>query len=133
MYKQKENIKALIARITTIGLFLFIIFLSKSPECSTTGLSKHHDIVVNVTDDGNKAIPESIVYLTNLSSSIVSCEISTLNTCNNNNFRIFSSNQKAGQLFKKCMEQFIEIKPFVFNFDSYHIGSLPNDEIPLIS
>jgi len=133
MNTQIENIKSLIARITTIGLFLFIIFLSKSPECNYASYSNRHAVIVHISDGGNKAIPESIVYLTNLQNSIVSCEISTLNTCNNNNFRIFSSNQKVGQLLKKSREQFLEIRPLVFDFYSYHTNSSPNDEIPLIS
>ena len=133
MNKQKENIKSLIARITTIGLFLFIIFLSKSSEFNNTRLHKQYIVIENVADVSNKAIPESIVYLTNLNNSIVSCEISTLNTCNNNNFRIISSTRKVGQLLKKCREQYLEIKPFIIEFYSYHIGTLTRDEIPLIS
>jgi len=133
MNRQKENIKSLIARITTIGLFLFIIFLSKGSECNNTSFYKHYVVKVHVSDLDNKAIPESIVYLTNLNNSIVSCEISTLNTCNNNYFRIISSNQKFGQLLKKCREQFLEIKPLIIDFDSFHLSPSPNDEIPLIS
>ena len=133
MNTPKENIRSLIARLTTIGLFLFIIFLSNSSECNATGFSKHHIVIVNGTDEGNKVIPESIVNLTNLNISIVSCEISTLNTCNNNNFRIISSTQKAEQLLKKCRLKFIIIKPLLPDFAPIHIHSLASDEIPLIS
>ena len=133
MNRQKENIKSLIARITTIGLFLFIIFLSKGSECNNTRFYKHYIVKVHVADIDNKAIPESIVYLTSLNNSIVSCEISTLNTCNNNNFRIISSTRKVGQLLKKCREQYLESKPFIICFYSFHIGILTRDEVPLIS
>jgi hypothetical protein len=133
MNTQKENTRSLIARVITIGLFLFIIFLSKSSDCINTGFYKHPVVIVYVSDIDNKATPGPLVYPQNLNHSIVSCEISTLNTCNNNNFRIISSNHKVGQLLKKCREQFIKIKPLIFDFDSYHLSSLPNDEIPQIS
>ena len=133
MYTNKENIRSFIARITTIGLFLFIIFLTKSSESNNTGFYKHSILIVHVSDVGNKAIPESTVYPPILKSSIVSCEISTLNTCNTNNFRVFTSNRKVNQLLKECRDKFLKIKPLISDFDSYPASSLPKDEIPPIS
>ena len=133
MKLQKEIIGSLVARIATIGLFSFIIFLSKSPECTNTRVYDHYVVNVHVSDIDNKAIPCPLVYPPNPANSIVSCEISTLNTCNNNTFRIISLNQEVAQLLKKCRAQFLEIKPHIFDFDSYQINSSPKDEIPQIS
>ncbi len=133
MNSPKENIKSLIARIATIGLFAFILFLSKSPECTNTRVYDHYVVNVHVSDADTKAIPCQIAYPPNPANSIVSCEISTLNTCNNNNFRIISSNQEVDQLLKKCREEFLLINPLILDFDLFHIRSSASTEIPLIS
>jgi len=133
MKPQKENIGPLLARITTIGLFIFIIFLSKSPESTCAKVYNHYVVNVHSSYEENKAIPCPVAYPPNPALSVVSCEISTLNTCNNNNFRIISSNQKSVQLLKNGRQEFLVIKPLLPDFDSFRIRSLASDEIPLIS
>ena len=133
MKTQKAIIKSLIARVTTIALFFFIIFLNNSFEYNTISSSNRHVVIIHISNVENTGIPGSDGNSPNLTSSIVSCEISTLNTCNNNNFRIISSTQKAEQLLNKCRLKFIVIKPLLPDFAPIHIHSLASDEIPLIS
>jgi hypothetical protein len=135
MNRQKENNISLIERFMMIGLFLFIIFLLRSTDCTdkdsfyyTTyrqGAAIEHIIAKS---------PSLVSILPDFNSPIVACEIFTFNACNKNNFNIICSNNKVNQLLKNCQKRFLVIKPQVLDFDSYHNRtSLNNEEISLIS
>ena len=133
MNTPKENIKALIARVTTIALFFFIIFLTHSFEYNHISFCQRHAVIIHVSNIENTGIPSSASNSPNTNYLIFSCEISSLNTRNTNNFRIFSANQKAEQLLKKCRDEFIVIKPILPDLSPIHIRYLASNEIPLIS
>jgi len=137
MNRQKENNISLIERFMMIGLFLFIIFLLRSSDCTNKD-SFYYGTTYRQGATIEHIIAKSPILVSILppdfNSPIVACEIFTFNACNKNNFNIICSNNKVNQLLKNCQERFLVIKPQVLDFDSYHIRtSLNNEEISLIS
>jgi hypothetical protein len=133
MKAKKDIYLSIIAKLTTISLFVLILCLSIDPENQNKDYHPRNNLTQHVIIFDSKPGHEVIVYPSGFTITIASCEISTLNTCNNDHFRILFSSLIAQQQLKKCIQQFIAIKPQIFDFDSFHIIPPPSEEIPLIS
>jgi hypothetical protein len=140
MNRKNENSNLLKEKVLMIGLFLIIIFAFKSTAyAGKNSLCQRTPIAYNLDVDksaifGKAAILVSQISSKDFNSTVVACEIFTLNLHNKNNFLVVFSNNKVNQSLKNCKEQFLEIKPRISDSEPYHVRtSINTEEIPSIS
>ncbi len=134
MISQKEDIIFFVRKAFTFGIFLFILFIFKSTDCTNIDSVYKSDTIEHVSGIDNSAILVEPLSFPKFENSLVSCDLFAFNNSNKDNFKIICSNIKTNHLFRLSKERFIVIKPQIIDLNLYHIRtSLNNEEIPLIS
>ncbi len=134
MNRQKENIDFLMRRVLLIFFFLFILFTFKNTDCRKGDSFNSFVSFETVIEIDNSAIPVESISHPDFNNSLVSCELFSSGTSDNNRFRIICSSIKMNLLFRIGTERFLSIKPRLIDVNTCLFLTSSNDgDIPLIS